>query len=514
MANIKKIYDDAEITNQFYPQTHEKAVVDNNGTTAETKFQMINDLVNQKQMEIGAVPSDLAPTAGSTNWVTSGGVYDALSSKANLYGQYGNNEDGSVTQKFLTAIVKRDVLIDNSIYPIVKCNIYQSKWNDVGKDARKSIFIPLLSGYTYKLRAIYITYYAVVTDTTVVSGQTPAFAPGYSDRIQLSVNAVANIVGVTGQYLWVREDDSLNFAVTYNYIADVRAVNENIFHLVSDIDEADIIAEYNGRPFPKPTSRIGFSKYMDVHSYSERYPQGCAAFDKWLFEFDDGLDYINIYNLETRTFYSQISRTYERRDHCSSATFTNIYLNDGDDFPLLLLSGMRDNRSYLCRFTLTEGVFSFEIVQTITYPASFGYEMLIDNDTSSYWWFGGPKLVRTSIPAIKDGEGNIISSVTITNEDKIEEINAQFSIYGIGDPQGGIIVNGWLYANWGVPSWGDTIWLTASDLWHRNEQDVRVNLTQIFKPNRSDSYEPEGMFLYDNHLFISFKTRGFYKILL
>jgi hypothetical protein len=78
MANIEKIYDDAEMTNQVYPQTHERAVVDNNGTTAETKFQMITELVNQKQMEIGAVPSDLTPTEGSTNWVISGGLFPTL----------------------------------------------------------------------------------------------------------------------------------------------------------------------------------------------------------------------------------------------------------------------------------------------------------------------------------------------------------------------------------------------------------------------------------------------------
>ena len=78
MAEIKKIYDDAARTTQVYPQTHEKAVVDNNGTTAETKFQMITDLVQQAQMEVGAVPSDLTPTPNSTNWVTSGGIYASL----------------------------------------------------------------------------------------------------------------------------------------------------------------------------------------------------------------------------------------------------------------------------------------------------------------------------------------------------------------------------------------------------------------------------------------------------
>lgn len=91
MAEIKKIYDDAERTTQVYPQTHERAVVDNNGTTAETKFQMITDLVNQKQMEIGAVPSDIAPTEDSTNWVTSGGVYNAVQPQ-NI--NYDNSQSG------------------------------------------------------------------------------------------------------------------------------------------------------------------------------------------------------------------------------------------------------------------------------------------------------------------------------------------------------------------------------------------------------------------------------------
>lgn len=76
MAEIKKAYDDA--ANQVYLLTHEKAVVDNNGTTAETKFQMITDLVNQKQMEIGAVPSDLAPKKNSTNYVVSGSIADLI----------------------------------------------------------------------------------------------------------------------------------------------------------------------------------------------------------------------------------------------------------------------------------------------------------------------------------------------------------------------------------------------------------------------------------------------------
>lgn len=76
MTAIKKLIDGNG--NQYFPQTHTKAVVDDNGYSVESKMQAVQDVVNQAQMAIGAVPSDLAPTEDSTNWVTSGGVYNAL----------------------------------------------------------------------------------------------------------------------------------------------------------------------------------------------------------------------------------------------------------------------------------------------------------------------------------------------------------------------------------------------------------------------------------------------------
>lgn len=63
---------------QVYPITHTKAVLDDNGNSVEQRLQENLDLINQKQLEVGAVPSDVAPTEGSTNWVTSGGVYNAI----------------------------------------------------------------------------------------------------------------------------------------------------------------------------------------------------------------------------------------------------------------------------------------------------------------------------------------------------------------------------------------------------------------------------------------------------
>ena len=76
MTAIKKLIDGNG--NQYFPQTHTNAVIDDNGYSVESRMQAVQDVVNQAQMAIGAVPSDLTPTEDSTNWVTSGGVYNAL----------------------------------------------------------------------------------------------------------------------------------------------------------------------------------------------------------------------------------------------------------------------------------------------------------------------------------------------------------------------------------------------------------------------------------------------------
>jgi hypothetical protein len=63
---------------QVFPITHTKAVLDDNGNSVEQRLQENLDLINQKQLEVGAVPSDVVPTEGSTNWVTSGGVSNVI----------------------------------------------------------------------------------------------------------------------------------------------------------------------------------------------------------------------------------------------------------------------------------------------------------------------------------------------------------------------------------------------------------------------------------------------------
>ena len=54
-------------------------ILDDNGNNVEQRLQEQMDVINQKQLEVGAVPSDVTPTEGSSHWVTSGGVFKGLS---------------------------------------------------------------------------------------------------------------------------------------------------------------------------------------------------------------------------------------------------------------------------------------------------------------------------------------------------------------------------------------------------------------------------------------------------
>lgn len=74
MTAKKKITDKDGV--QVFPITHTKAVLDDNGNSVEQRLEEQMNVINQKQLEVGAVPSDLAPTKDSTYWVTSGGIYN------------------------------------------------------------------------------------------------------------------------------------------------------------------------------------------------------------------------------------------------------------------------------------------------------------------------------------------------------------------------------------------------------------------------------------------------------
>ena len=158
MTAIKKLTDSSGV--QYFPQTHTKAVVDDNGYSVESRMQAVQDVVNQAQMEIGAVPSDLAPTENSTNWVTSGGVYNAV---------------GEVKKELFSEL---DIPISSipsySGYAIYATTNKWYKRNDL-----KYLLLSVSEGDVIKFKgnATNPTQYAYLHSDTVVDGSTPDYTP-------------------------------------------------------------------------------------------------------------------------------------------------------------------------------------------------------------------------------------------------------------------------------------------------------------------------------------------------
>lgn len=201
MANIRKLYE-ADQT-QLMPQTHEKAVIDNNGTTAETKFQMITNLVNQKQMEVGAVPSDLVPTIGSTNWVTSGGVYEHRLAM--------DSEIPSNT--WVTGTVKGAINEGAGVYK-----------NYPSWDYPK--FIPVMSGTLIRVTASSqgICRVAFVKNTTMSVDGTVPYATGETTTHSIAANGVADFyVPSDAEYIHVPQKVAENVAFPSSVVTMVEA---------------------------------------------------------------------------------------------------------------------------------------------------------------------------------------------------------------------------------------------------------------------------------------------------
>lgn len=165
----------------MYPQTHTKAVIDDNGYTAESRLQAMQNEINSAQMETGTVPSDLTPVEGSNNYVTSGGLYNQL------------NVGDTNTE------------IDLTQYDIVAAFPNPSKWV-VNYNEYKGVFIPITPAKKYRItgNAERNTYYAFLTTNSYSANANVSYATD-SNRIIVAPNTfvITEAAPANAKYLYV-----------------------------------------------------------------------------------------------------------------------------------------------------------------------------------------------------------------------------------------------------------------------------------------------------------------------
>ena len=257
------------------------------------------------------------------------------------------------------------------------------------------------------------------------------------------------------------------------------------------------------------SDKIGLKieKYMDQNS-SGVSVQGAASYGDYLFQFQDHNEAIYIYNLAEKRFVQKVNLTPNSNNHCNQVSFTNIFYEENDKLPLLYVSGSRSgtyNRIQVYRITEENEYFDIAQIQEIILPQRnednwvYWTCSILDNENYILYAYASnasTRLIKFEIPDYHT------ETVTLTDQDILEFI----PIEHIDHQQGGIIKDGIFYMIFGVPGWGDTVWLRLYNLETKTEI-VRYNLSEMkFRG------EPEGLFIYKDELYCVTNNAGIYKI--
>lgn len=162
---------------------------------------------------------DSAPSSGSTNPVTSGGIKTALD---------GANAEIDELKAELT-----------NIHPIATVNTGSSDvarvsyWidsNGVIQRSNQSIILPVLPGYTYSLTTTFNdgTNYALLRDTVLTIESAPNYATGYTGRVMVAKNAISEFTAPDdAKYIIIRADtDVMQNAITFKVYSNLQFLND------------------------------------------------------------------------------------------------------------------------------------------------------------------------------------------------------------------------------------------------------------------------------------------------
>ena len=213
------------------------------------------------------------------------------------------------------------------------------------------------------------------------------------------------------------------------------------------------------------TISIRIHKYMPQSSGSCSV-QGAAIYGDFLFQFQDGNANVYIYNLKQKKFHSVVSMDLDQRNHCNNVSFSNLFYDSNDLFPLLYVSGSSQgsyNHVQVYRVNFFDDQFDFDKIQEIVLPNATA--------TNHLYWTG----------AVIDVDNN--DYVELTDKDELD----RFTLPSFRHQQGAVIRNDKMYVMDGVPSWGDTVMLRIIDLKNRKDYAI-IDLSKM-----GFNVEPEGI---------------------
>jgi hypothetical protein len=514
---------------QVFPITHTKAVVDDNGSSVEERLQENLDLINQKQLEIGAVPSDVAPTAGSSNWVTSGGVYAFTTSERTVIDDFSSAE----IKYYLPARVHLDVSDKNTLtYTATTAGARVfitfpqelkdgEKYNiifDFEKTASGNI--PLL--FTHDMSSATIFSISLsganghvdvdyIHDLSVLGFYVASSNIGANGTLILRNLRIVKVITVKDLDKSDEENENR-----------IESVDKSLLELSSEFDKEKEYLPYKvnlykqginwcsyAGPSIKQCNRIGFELHDSCGG-----SQGCAICNDTMFILSGQGKFFSWVNLITKEGRRTLDCPFLGSDsnvgwHCNSAQFSNQFYDEEDEFPLLYISGSEGEKATMflvariIRFN-DKYTFHMQLVQTVTMPPSVTYANIGVEDGCLYMQGSNANglcnVYKCEIPPIYDEEDNLLSNYSMSDDDIIRIYS---NVNAPANPQGVCAYRGILYSTWGN-TLGSSTYLTALDLYSGE------NINSVYLSPMGFNFEPEGLGFLENTMFVSF-SRGIYR---
>lgn len=254
--------------------------------------------------------------------------------------------------------------------------------------------------------------------------------------------------------------------------------------------------------------------YMDQGGVNANM-QGGDAFNGYFFQFQDKNTHVYVYDLETKNLIQTIDLPQDSRYHCNNASFSRVFYEKGDEYPLLYVGNGNSssfNQVQVYRIRRTDGLFDFEKVQEFVLPQAtpdnylYATDAIIDN--YGKYMYVASKGITNAVKVARICKYKLpdphVNQMFALSEKCIVD---SFSMPHLDHRQGGTIVGDKLFFVAGVPHWWTTPELVVVDL------KKRKLLQRIDLRNYKYNIEPEAIFLYKDTLFISSNRRGIHKVL-
>ena len=261
-------------------------------------------------------------------------------------------------------------------------------------------------------------------------------------------------------------------------------------------------------------TNVSFEKiFFETHSREQKFNiQGASITDGKLFQLHDGNKPMVVYDMKNGSFICEIEVEPTKTWHNNTASFSDSYYEDGDDYPLLYVSqeNIKEHKAVVYRIKdVKGGGMSAEIVQTIIFPEPMEMglyypNLALDLDAgylylTGFSWASWNKpergnavqLLRFRLPSPKEG-----AVVKFWTKDILERYCFDFKVA----TQGAAIRGGKLYQVFGGP--GNSC-LVCTDL---------SNGTEEFKSELNGiPGEPEGLGFYNDRIIVSCNDGEVYR---